>query len=55
MLRVMGGFDLVALVRCDGHKGARTLLDMIKSIARVRHVESQIVLETIQEGLCVKV
>lgn len=54
VLRVTGGFDLVALVRCDGHKGARAFLDKMKSITGVRNVDSQVVLETIQESLCVK-
>ena len=53
ILRVTGTFDLVLLVRCDGHTGARALLDSIKSIEGVRAVKSQMVLETIQEKLCV--
>ena len=55
ILRVTGSFDLVALVRCDGHQGACELLDNISSIDGVRNVTSQVVLETIQESLCVRV
>jgi Lrp/AsnC family transcriptional regulator for asnA, asnC and gidA len=54
VLRVTGNFDLVALVRCDGHKGARKVLTGIKSIPGVRMVNSQMVLQTIQETLCVR-
>ena len=54
VLRVTGPFDLVALVRCDGHRGARQLLDIINSIEGVRNVTSHVVLETIQESLCVR-
>lgn len=55
VLRVTGDYDVVALVRCSGHKGARDLLDFIKGIDGVRSVTSQVVLETVKESLCVKV
>jgi DNA-binding Lrp family transcriptional regulator len=54
VLRVTGNFDLVALVRCDGHEGARKVLNDIKSIPGVRMVNSQMVLQTLQETLCVR-
>lgn len=54
LLRVTGAFDLVALVRCDGHEGARHLLNHLKSIPGVRMVNSQMVLQTLQEDLCVR-
>lgn len=55
VLRVTGACDLVVLLRCDGHRGARRVLDTIQSMEGVRNVASQIVLETILESLCVKV
>jgi Lrp/AsnC family transcriptional regulator for asnA, asnC and gidA len=54
VLRVTGRPDLVVLVRCNGHKSAGEFLDTLESIEGVRDAASQVVLETMKEGLCVK-
>jgi Lrp/AsnC family transcriptional regulator for asnA, asnC and gidA len=53
VLRVTGRSDLVVLVRCENRKAAGKLLDQLYTIPGVATVNSQIVLDTIQEGLCV--
>lgn len=53
VLRVTGNSDLAVLVRCENRKNARTFLDQLYKISGVTTVNSQIVLDTIQEELCV--
>ncbi|MGD2248654.1 MAG: Lrp/AsnC family transcriptional regulator [Candidatus Methanofastidiosia archaeon] len=53
VLRVTGSSDLAVLVRCENRKTASMLLDKLYTVPGITSVNSQIVLDTLQEGLCV--